>query len=264
MVTSYLSTVHVSPSSVYNASRQSTAIMPDVHHVAGDARTWSSSPRRRNHDSPDSCASLALPFPLWLRCLPPQHPAYRPVFTLFLQGCFQEDAAAQHRASGPWRPYLLPPPPAPIPPSPSAAPHILKASSAPRAPPRCGAPSRLPPHLVFFRPPPPLLPYGAATAPRAMVRGTSILVLGILLSLARSTLETVSKVFHPGQVASVGWRVATLPSLEQSQPQLSDGLLSALPLLNLLPSYGLPTPSESLREPSAIVSLPRGEALSPP
>ena len=79
MVTSYLSTVHVSPSSVYNASRQSTAIMPDVHHVAGDARTWSCSPRRRNHDSPDSFASLALPFPLWLRCLPPQHPAQRPV-----------------------------------------------------------------------------------------------------------------------------------------------------------------------------------------
>jgi hypothetical protein len=141
VVTSYLSTVHVSPSSVYNASRQSTAIMPDVHHVAGDARTWSCSPRRRNHDSPDSFASLALPFPLWLRCLPPQHPAQRPVLPCIPPSIHTVPARLlrlpRRRSSSSGlagRGGHTPPPP-PLPPF--LLPHPLLLTS-----------SRLPPHLA--------------------------------------------------------------------------------------------------------------------
>jgi hypothetical protein len=171
----------------------------------------------RNHDSPDSFASPSLPFPYgfvasYTNTLHNAHyyPANRPVFTPLLQGCFQEDAAA---AAG-WRAAAAIPPPAPIPPSTSADPPILKASSAPRVPSRCGASRRLPPHLVFLRLPPHLL-FTASQPHPAQWRGALLyLALEILLSLARSTLEIVSAVYHPGQVANVGWRVGTLPSLE--------------------------------------------------
>ena len=265
MVTSYLSTVHVSPSSVYNASRQSTAIMPDVHHVAGDARTWSCSPRRRNHDSPDSFASLALPFPLWLRCLPPQHPAQRPVLPCIPPSIHTVPArllrlprrrSSSSGLAGRGGHTPPPPPPAPIPPSPSAAPHILKASSAPRAPPRCGAPSRLPPHLVFLRLPPPLLPYGAATAPRAVVRGTPL--FGIRNTPLFSTKHTGDSF---KSISSRGSKC----SMESRDPTFF-GAVSASTLRRTLKCSSSAESASFLRSPHSLGVPPRtlGHCLSTP